>query len=101
MVNLADMDIVRDREDAAATRGFFGGMLLGALLGIVLTLVFAPRRGDETRAVLATAAGEVAHRAADLAHQANPFSDGDGHSGGGEYSGKAAIEREIVEEEVA
>ncbi len=101
MVIHADLDFAREREDAATTRGFFGGMLLGALLGIVLTLVFAPRRGDETRAVLATAAGEVAHKAVDLAHQANPFSDDDGHAGGDVHSGKAAIEREIVEEDVA
>jgi gas vesicle protein len=101
MPGYSDLDFLRAREDAATTRGFFGGLLLGALLGIVLTLVFAPRRGDETRAVLATAAGGVAHKAADLAHQANPFSDGDGHAVGSDYSGKAAIEREIVEDEVA
>jgi gas vesicle protein len=101
MVSRTDMDFLREREDVATTRGFFGGVLLGALLGIVLTLVFAPRRGDETRAVLATAAGDVAHKAVDLAHHANPFSDGNGQPDGAEYSGKAAIEREIVEEEVA
>jgi hypothetical protein len=50
--------------------------------------------------VLATAAGGVAHKAVDLAQQANPFSDGDDHAAG-DYSGKAAIEREIVEDEVA
>lgn len=100
MVSKSDLDFARDLEDAATTRGFFGGLLLGALFGIVLTLVFAPRRGDETRSVLAAAAGDVAHKAADLAHQANPFGDDDRRSEG-EPSRKAAIEREIVDEDVA
>lgn len=37
------------REKDAANEGFFGGIMLGALLGAIIALIFAPRRGDETR----------------------------------------------------
>ena len=101
MLSRLNPDLPREREDTATTSGFFGGMVLGALLGVVLTLVFAPRRGDETRALLASAAGEVGHKAVDLAHQANPFGDEESSGDASDHSGKAAIEREIVEGEVA
>lgn len=61
-----DTGFLREREDHAATQGFKGGLLLGMLLGVVLALVFAPRRGEETRAVVAHTAAEVKDKAADL-----------------------------------
>ena len=88
MSNL-DIRLLREREDHAATQGFLGGLLLGALLGIVLTLVFAPRRGEETRAAVAHKAADVRDKAADLVHRASP-----GEPAG--VSGReSAIEREI------
>ncbi|MGI8405236.1 MAG: YtxH domain-containing protein [Thermomicrobiales bacterium] len=65
-----DWDLIQQREDRAATRGFLGGFLLGALLGAVLALVFAPRRGAETRETIAHAAGDVKDKATSLVGQA-------------------------------
>jgi len=63
-----DWNIIRQREDAAATRGFFGGLVLGAILGVVLALIFAPQRGEETR-------GLVKEKATDLVHQVRGETD--------------------------
>ncbi len=60
-----DWDLIQQREDRAATRGFLGGFLLGALLGAV----FAPRRGAETRESIAHAAGDVKDKATTLVGQ--------------------------------
>lgn len=84
-----DLDMLREREDHAATQGFTGGLALGILLGVVLALVFAPRRGDETRAAVAHAAHDVKDRAAHLVTRANAP---DGES---DFSDDVAIEREI------
>ncbi len=70
-----DLHFLRQREDHAATQGFLGGMALGVLLGVVLALVFAPQRGDETRAAMASTASAVKGKAADLVSQA-PFVSG-------------------------
>ena len=65
---------------------------------LALAALAGPAFGHEPR-VLTDADYARAERF--LAHHANPFSDGNGQPDGTEYSGKAAIEREIVEEEVA
>lgn len=98
MHKLDDLELrfLREREDHAATQGFLGGVLLGTLLGVVLTLVFAPRRGEETRAAVAHKAVEAKDKAVDLAHHAMPFK---GTDDAAEESGpghEAAIERDIL-----
>ncbi len=65
-----DWDLIQQREDRAASRGFIGGLLLGTLLGAVLALVFAPRRGSETRESIAGAAGDIKEKATGLVGQA-------------------------------
>lgn len=84
-----DLDLLREREDHAATQGFTGGLALGILLGVVIALVFAPRRGDETRAAVAHAAHDVKDRAAHLVtHAVAPDDEID-------FGDGVAIEREI------
>src|SRR6478735_3212259 len=64
-----DLNFMRQREDHAATQGFLGGVVLGVLLGVVLALVFAPARGDQTRAAVANTAVAAKDKAVDLVHQ--------------------------------
>ncbi|MEJ7901459.1 MAG: hypothetical protein WKF63_06395, partial [Thermomicrobiales bacterium] len=66
-----------------------GGLALGILLGVVLALVFAPRRGDETRAAMAQAAHDVMEKGSLLVAR-EAHSDVEPDFGDG-----AAIEREI------
>ncbi len=61
-----DMAFPREREDHAATQGFKGGIVLGILLGVVLALVFAPMRGEETRAAMAQRAVDAKDKALHL-----------------------------------
>jgi len=68
-LNDLDLHFLRQREDHAATQGFLGGMALGILLGVVIALVFAPRRGDETRAAVANTAVAVKDKAVGLVSQ--------------------------------
>lgn len=89
MFDRIDLHILREREDEAATRGFYGGLLLGMLLGVVLTLVFAPRRGEETRAAVASVAHDLKARADDLTGRGDQDEASTLH-------GDVAIEREIV-----
>lgn len=91
MFDQFDPGFFRKREDDAATRGFFGGLMLGLLLGIVIALVFAPRRGDETRAAVANAAGDLKAKATDLVGRGDHEGDGDA-----DEHGEVAIEREIT-----
>lgn len=81
-LGLSNVDIVdlHKREDEAAAKGFIGGFLLGLIVGGILALIFAPKRGDETR-------GMVMDKASDLVHQVRH----DDQNGQGE----AAIEREV------
>lgn len=91
MFEKLDVAFLREREDHAATQGFLGGLVLGVLLGVVLALIFAPMRGDETRAA-------VAHKAADVKDKALHLlrSDRADHTGSTEnLDYGAAIEREI------
>lgn len=67
--DLSDLNLLRQREDEAASRGFLGGFLLGVLVGAVIALVFAPKRGEETREMVADAAGDIKEKASDLVHQ--------------------------------
>lgn len=71
-----DLNFLRKREEEAASKGFLGGFLLGVLVGAVIALVFAPRRGEETRELVAHTAGDLKVKATDLVHQVR--SDGDG-----------------------
>ena len=93
MLEHFDLNLLRQREDDAATRGFFGGLFLGILLGVVIALVFAPRRGAETRAVVGDLADDIRHKASDLVHR------GEGEeavpTAGDDYGDDVAIEREI------
>lgn len=63
-----DWNIIRQREDEAASKGFFAGFLLGAVVGALLALIFAPQRGEETR-------GMVKEKATDLVHQVRGETD--------------------------
>jgi hypothetical protein len=68
MLEKPEVAFPREREDHAATQGFFGGLVLGVLLGVVLALVFAPMRGEETRAAVAHKAMDVKDKAMHLVH---------------------------------
>ncbi|MGB3305470.1 MAG: YtxH domain-containing protein [Thermomicrobiales bacterium] len=61
-----DWDFIHEREERAASRGFLAGVALGALVGAVLALVFAPRRGAETRETIAEAAGDLKEKATEF-----------------------------------
>ncbi len=89
MLNHLDLHLLREREDHAATQGFAGGLALGILLGVVLTLVFAPRRGDETRAAVAHLAQEAREKTTHLVTRATTPNEESG------LDDAAAIEREI------
>jgi gas vesicle protein len=71
-----DLHLMRKREDEAASTGFVSGLLLGVLVGAILALIFAPKRGDETRELVAHTATDLKDKAVDLVHQAK--SDGEG-----------------------
>jgi gas vesicle protein len=53
---------VREAEARAANRGFVGGFLAGAAVGALLALIFAPRRGAETRDLIVHAASDVGEK---------------------------------------
>jgi gas vesicle protein len=90
-----DIDVLREREDHAATQGFLGGVLLGLLLGVVLTLVFAPRRGAETRAAVAETASAVRDKTVDIVSRTAHLAGHDEEEADRGASHEAAIEREI------
>jgi gas vesicle protein len=73
----ADLHLLRKREDEAASNGFMSGFLLGILVGAVLALIFAPKRGDETREIVAHTATDLKDKATDLVHQAKGEGDGE------------------------
>jgi gas vesicle protein len=64
-----EWNVLKRREEEAASKGFLGGFLVGILVGAVISLIFAPRRGDETRDLVASAATDLKDRATDLVHQ--------------------------------
>lgn len=90
-----DLNFLRKREEEAASRGFLGGFLLGVLVGAVIALVFAPRRGQETREIVAGAAGDLRGKATDLVQQVRSDSDGTGDAAAQDLGDGPAIEREI------
>jgi hypothetical protein len=90
-----DLDIMSQREDKAASQGFIGGVFAGLVLGVVLTLIFTPRRGEQTRAAVASAGGVVKDKAVDLAHRAPFIHDGPAGATDESFDGEVAIEREI------
>jgi gas vesicle protein len=67
--DLSELNFVKKREDEAATRGFIGGFLLGILAGAVLALIFTPKRGEETREIVAHTAVDLKDKATELVHQ--------------------------------
>ena len=46
--------------------GFSGGFIIGGILGLIGGLIFAPRPGEETRAILTEASNEWRDKAKDL-----------------------------------
>lgn len=88
-----DLNFFRKREEEAASKGFLGGFLLGALVGAVIALVFAPRRGEETREMVAHTAGDLKVRATDLVHQVRADTEETGESAGNAFDNEPAIER--------
>ncbi len=89
-----DWHFIRQREDEAASRGFFAGLFLGAVVGAVLALIFAPQRGEDTRGLVLEKATDVKEKATDLVHQVR----GDSNEASTELTGgEPAIEREFGE----
>lgn len=96
-LNLDDIDLnfLRKREDEAASKGFLGGFLLGAVVGALIALIFAPQKGQETRELVAGAAGDLKGKATDLVQQTRSGSeDAQDQFADGLREGPA-IEREI------
>lgn len=58
------------REESSSILGFLGGFALGALVGGVLALAYAPRAGEETREQLRETSIELKERASRAAEQA-------------------------------
>ena len=54
-----------DHEQGGSTRPFVSGLLLGALIGAGLALLFAPQSGEETRRVVRRKAKKLAAEAQD------------------------------------
>ena len=87
-----DWHFIRQREDEAASRGFFAGLFLGAVVGAVLALIFAPQRGEDTRGLVLEKATDVQKKATDLVHQVR----GDSNEASADLTGQEpAIEREF------
>ena len=85
-----DIDIeALKREEEAESSGFFGGFLLGVVVGAVLALVFAPFRGEQTRELVVERAVQLKDRATDLVAQVR------GDDGEASADDGPAIEREI------
>lgn len=49
---------------------FVGGILLGSVIAGTVTLLFAPRSGEETRRYLSERSGEIRDRASDISERA-------------------------------
>src|ERR687897_2357456 len=83
---LPTWNIMRQREEEAASKGFFSGFLLGVVVGAVLALIFAPQRGEDTRGLVKDKATELVHQVrgeADEAPSALFRGGGAGEEGGG------------------
>jgi gas vesicle protein len=63
-----------------STRGFLAGFVMGAALGAIASLLFAPGPGSELRRSIAETSGELKHRAANagrrLGREAAPSGTG-------------------------
>jgi gas vesicle protein len=78
-------NIMRQREEEAASKGFFSGFLLGVVVGAVLALIFAPQRGEDTRGLVKDKATELVHQVRGEADEARADLSGE----------EPAIEREF------
>jgi gas vesicle protein len=54
-----------DHEEQGSTRPFVSGLLLGALIGAGLALLFAPQSGEETRRIIRRKTKKLAAEAQD------------------------------------
>jgi gas vesicle protein len=54
-----------DHEESRGTQPFVSGLLLGALIGAGLVLLFAPQSGEETRRIIRRKAKKLAAEAED------------------------------------
>ncbi len=62
---------LRQERQAVAWRAFPGGFLLGAVMGVLIALLLAPRRGEETpRRTVSMSARKLREGAAGLVRQA-------------------------------
>lgn len=64
-----DSRSVTQRERASSWHGTLGGFVLGAVVGVVIALLLAPRRGEETRSMMSMSTGDLRDRATGLVHQ--------------------------------
>lgn len=96
-LNLDDIDLnlVRKREEEAASRGFVGGFLLGAVAGALIALIFAPQKGGETRELVAGTAGDLKGRALNLVQQTKANGNDASSQSADDLGEGPAIEREI------
>lgn len=94
-LSLDDLNFLQKREEDAASKGFLGGFLLGAIVGAVVALIFAPQKGEETRELVAGAAGDLKVKATDLVHQTMPNGDDAQNQAAADLGDGPAIEREI------
>lgn len=89
-----DVTVVRKRQ-SGVSRGFAGGFLLGVLVGALIALVFAPRKGQDTRHLLIGAGGSLKGRATGLIQQTRANEDDSRSRTAGNLGEGPAIEREI------
>lgn len=94
-LSLDDLNFLQKREEDAASKGFLGGFVLGAILGAVIALIFAPQKGEETRGLVAGAAGDLKGKATDLMHQGTANGTDLQRQGDDTLGDGPAIEREI------
>lgn len=81
------------REQTTSQDGFLGGFVLGALLGVAIALLLAPRRGDDTRTMVSASASEMRSRVTEIVHQVRSEGEPIGVAPRREFASEPAIER--------